>query len=147
MDDELDLFGSSSDSFNGKLRAKPSIISGSESLILLYLYIVSFYGKMQAAIRSFVSGGNVVKASLLQHLRVINPAVQPCVVFGSRSESTQSSRMEEHGFEILLFTLRVNSVCFFVQCVLTLRFFLRLSAEDHSARVVIQINKSRRHYD
>lgn len=53
---------------------------------------------MQAAIRSFVSGGNVVRASLLQHLRVINPASQPSV-FGSRSESTQPSRMEEHGFE------------------------------------------------
>ncbi|CAN6838966.1 unnamed protein product [Brassica oleracea] len=54
---------------------------------------------MQAAIRSFVSGGNVVRASLLQHLRVINPASQPSSVFCTRSESTQSSRMEEHGFE------------------------------------------------
>lgn len=53
---------------------------------------------MQAVIRSFVSGGNVVKASMLQHLRVINPAVQPSV-FCSRSETTQSARMEEHGFE------------------------------------------------
>ncbi|KAJ0230635.1 CBS domain-containing protein, partial [Hirschfeldia incana] len=53
---------------------------------------------MQAAIRSFVSGGNVVKASLLQHLRVINPVIQPSV-FCTRSESTLSSRMEEHGFE------------------------------------------------
>lgn len=49
---------------------------------------------MQGAIRSFVSGGNVVKASVLQHVRVINP-----YVLCSRSESTQSARMEEHGFE------------------------------------------------
>lgn len=53
---------------------------------------------MQAAIRSVVSGGNVVKASMLQHLRVINPAIQPSL-FCSRSESTQSAQMEEHGFE------------------------------------------------
>lgn len=54
---------------------------------------------MQAVIRSFVSGGNVVRSSLLQHLRVINPAIQPSVLLSSRSESTQPARMEEHGFE------------------------------------------------
>lgn len=53
---------------------------------------------MQAVVRSLVSGGNVVKASVLQHLRVINPAIQPSV-FCSRSESTQPARMEETGFE------------------------------------------------
>ncbi|KAL0648193.1 hypothetical protein Bca4012_046484 [Brassica carinata] len=54
--------------------------------------------KMQAVIRSFVSGGNVVRSSLLQHLRVVNPAIQPSVL-STRSESTQPARMEEHGFE------------------------------------------------
>ncbi|KAF8081293.1 hypothetical protein N665_0894s0010 [Sinapis alba] len=41
---------------------------------------------MQAAIRSFVSSGNVVKASLLQHRRVIQPSV-----FCTRSESTHTT--------------------------------------------------------
>ncbi|CAG7891456.1 unnamed protein product [Brassica rapa] len=62
-------------------------------------FALRYQTSMQAAIRSFVSGGNVVKASLLQHLRVINPAIQPSSVFCTRSESTQTSRMEEHGFE------------------------------------------------
>ncbi|XP_010419639.1 PREDICTED: CBS domain-containing protein CBSX3, mitochondrial-like [Camelina sativa] len=54
---------------------------------------------MQAVLRSFVSGGNVVKGSMLQHLRVINPAIQPSVFVGSRYESTKPARMEETGFE------------------------------------------------
>ncbi|XP_010541560.1 PREDICTED: CBS domain-containing protein CBSX3, mitochondrial [Tarenaya hassleriana] len=52
---------------------------------------------MQAAIRAFVSGGNVAKSAVLRHFRVINPAIQPAVF--SRSESTQSTGIEEHGFE------------------------------------------------
>ncbi|CAN8236750.1 unnamed protein product [Cochlearia groenlandica] len=57
---------------------------------------------MQGAIRSFVTGGNVVKSRVMQHIRVIiNPAaaIQPSALLCRRSESTQPARMEEHGFE------------------------------------------------
>ncbi|CAI0560549.1 unnamed protein product [Linum tenue] len=52
---------------------------------------------MQGAVQAFFSRAGVVKSSLLQHVRVLNPALRPLVF--SRSESVSSARIEEHGFE------------------------------------------------
>ncbi|CAN1839594.1 CBS domain-containing protein CBSX3, mitochondrial, partial [Linum perenne] len=53
---------------------------------------------MQGAIGAFFSKAGVVKTTLLQHVRVLNPALRPLVF--SRSESVSSAaRIEEHGFE------------------------------------------------
>ncbi|CAL1411914.1 unnamed protein product [Linum trigynum] len=52
---------------------------------------------MQGAVQGFFSRAGVVKSSLLQHVRVLNPALRPLVF--SRSESVSSARIEEHGFE------------------------------------------------
>ncbi|CAN1296415.1 CBS domain-containing protein CBSX3, mitochondrial [Linum perenne] len=53
---------------------------------------------MQGAIGAFFSRAGVVKTTLLQHVRVLNPALRPLVF--SRSESVSSAaRIEEHGFE------------------------------------------------
>ncbi|CAN1290490.1 CBS domain-containing protein CBSX3, mitochondrial [Linum perenne] len=53
---------------------------------------------MQGAIGAFYSRARVVKTTLLQHVRVLNPALRPLIF--SRSESVSSAaRIEEHGFE------------------------------------------------
>jgi hypothetical protein len=61
--------------------------------------LVFFTGKkkMQGALRTCLTHGNVVKDSLLQHVRVLSPLLRP-IVF-SRFESVSSARIEEHGFE------------------------------------------------
>lgn len=54
--------------------------------------------KMQGAVRSFLSHGNVVKTAVLQQIRVANPHMRPAML--SRfSTSASSVNMEEHGFE------------------------------------------------
>jgi len=64
-----------------------------------YLCITSLFSqqKMQGALRTFLTHGNVVKDSLFQHLRVSSPVLRP-VVF-SRFESVSSAPIEETGFE------------------------------------------------
>ncbi|KAK4274957.1 hypothetical protein QN277_018110 [Acacia crassicarpa] len=52
---------------------------------------------MQGGLRSFLSHGSVIKNSVLQRVRMVNPLLQP-VTF-SRFESASPARMEEHGFE------------------------------------------------
>ncbi|KAJ6878410.1 hypothetical protein NC651_030987 [Populus alba x Populus x berolinensis] len=52
---------------------------------------------MQGALRTCLTHGNVVKDSILQHVRVLSPLLRP-IVF-SRFESVSSARIEEHGFE------------------------------------------------
>jgi hypothetical protein len=54
-------------------------------------------GKMQGALQSFLSPGSIVKNSVLQHFRLVNPLMRS--VLFSRFESVTSARMEEHGFE------------------------------------------------
>ena len=65
----------------------------------LFMYIASLLSqeKMQGALRTFLTHGNVVKDSLLQHLRVSSPVLRP-IVF-SRFESVSSALIEENGFE------------------------------------------------
>ena len=52
---------------------------------------------MQGAIQAIRSRGNVLRSAVLQHVRILNPALQPAIF--SRSESASSSQLEEHGFE------------------------------------------------
>ncbi|XP_072975802.1 CBS domain-containing protein CBSX3, mitochondrial [Typha angustifolia] len=52
---------------------------------------------MQGAIQAFRSRGNVLKHTVLQHVRVMNPATIPNAF--SRFLSVSSARLEEHGFE------------------------------------------------
>ncbi|URD72878.1 CBS domain protein [Musa troglodytarum] len=52
---------------------------------------------MQGALQSLRLHGNVIKNAMLQHIRVMNPALLPTVF--SRFESVSSARLEEHGFE------------------------------------------------
>ncbi|XP_072996157.1 CBS domain-containing protein CBSX3, mitochondrial [Typha latifolia] len=52
---------------------------------------------MQGAIQAFRSRGNVLKHTVLQHVRVMNPATLPNAF--SRFLSVSSARLEEHGFE------------------------------------------------
>lgn len=52
---------------------------------------------MQGAMQAIRSRGHVLKHAVLQHVRVLNPALQP-VIF-SRPESATSTRLEEQGFE------------------------------------------------
>lgn len=62
------------------------------------LIIVQCYqGTMQGAMQAIRSRGHVLKHAVLQHVRVLNPALQP-VIF-SRPESATSTRLEEQGFE------------------------------------------------
>lgn len=54
---------------------------------------------MQGAMQAILSRGSVLKRAVLQHVRIVNPALRPAVIF-SRSESISSSaQLEEHGFE------------------------------------------------
>lgn len=52
---------------------------------------------MQRMLQAIRLHGNVLKYSILEHVRVIAPSARP-VVF-SRSESVAASKLEEHGFE------------------------------------------------
>ncbi|KAB1225647.1 CBS domain-containing protein CBSX3, mitochondrial [Morella rubra] len=52
---------------------------------------------MQGAIQSFLSRGNIIKNAVLQHVRLVNPLMQPAVI--ARFQSVSSARIEEHGFE------------------------------------------------
>lgn len=55
------------------------------------------FGTMQGAMQAIRSHGNVLKRVVLQHVRIVNPAMRP-VIF-SRYESVSSAQLEEHGFE------------------------------------------------
>ncbi|XP_020250727.1 CBS domain-containing protein CBSX3, mitochondrial [Asparagus officinalis] len=52
---------------------------------------------MQGAIQAIRSRGNVLRSAVLQHVRILNPAIQPAIF--SRSDSATSAKLEEHGFE------------------------------------------------
>ncbi|KAL3517923.1 hypothetical protein ACH5RR_020512 [Cinchona calisaya] len=52
---------------------------------------------MQGAIRAIVSHGNILKNAILQHVRVVSPAMRPLMF--ARHDSTSAAQMEEHGFE------------------------------------------------
>ncbi|KAL2557719.1 CBS domain-containing protein CBSX3 [Forsythia ovata] len=52
---------------------------------------------MQGGIRSIFSCGSVLKNAVLQHVRLVNPAMRPLLF--ARHESVQAARIEEHGFE------------------------------------------------
>ncbi|KAG7035332.1 CBS domain-containing protein CBSX3, mitochondrial, partial [Cucurbita argyrosperma subsp. argyrosperma] len=54
--------------------------------------------KMQGAVRSFLSHGNVVKTAVLQQIRLANPQMRPAM-FSCFTTSANSANMEEHGFE------------------------------------------------
>ncbi|XP_008808769.1 CBS domain-containing protein CBSX3, mitochondrial [Phoenix dactylifera] len=51
---------------------------------------------MQGALQAIRAQGNVLKCAVLQHMRIMNPAMLPTAF--SRFEST-SAQLEEHGFE------------------------------------------------
>ncbi|XP_038720689.1 CBS domain-containing protein CBSX3, mitochondrial isoform X3 [Tripterygium wilfordii] len=52
---------------------------------------------MQGSFRAFLSHSSVIKSSVLQHVRMMDPVLRPLVF--SRSQSVSSARIEEHGFE------------------------------------------------
>ncbi|XP_057772700.1 CBS domain-containing protein CBSX3, mitochondrial-like [Salvia miltiorrhiza] len=52
---------------------------------------------MQGGIHAILSNGNVLKNAVLQHVRVVPPAMRALMY--SRHESTSAARIEEHGFE------------------------------------------------
>lgn len=52
---------------------------------------------MQGGIHSIVSHGNILRNAILQHVRVVSPAMRSLVL--ARHESTSAAQMEEHGFE------------------------------------------------
>ncbi|XP_031100800.1 CBS domain-containing protein CBSX3, mitochondrial-like [Ipomoea triloba] len=52
---------------------------------------------MQRGFQALFSQGNVLKAAVLRHVRLGNPAMRP-LMFACR-ESTSAARIEEHGFE------------------------------------------------
>ena len=52
---------------------------------------------MQGAIQAIRSRGNVLRSAVLQHVRILNPALHPAIF--SRTESVSSAELEEHGFE------------------------------------------------
>nr|GMD14017.1 CBS domain-containing protein CBSX3, mitochondrial [Ipomoea batatas]GME01313.1 CBS domain-containing protein CBSX3, mitochondrial [Ipomoea batatas] len=52
---------------------------------------------MQRGFQALFSQGNVLKAAVLRHARLGNPAMRP-LMFACR-ESTSAARIEEHGFE------------------------------------------------
>ncbi|CAN0870749.1 CBS domain-containing protein CBSX3, mitochondrial [Linum grandiflorum] len=54
---------------------------------------------MQGAIGAFFSKAGVLKTGLLQHVRVLNPALRPLVFSRSESSVSSAARIEEHGFE------------------------------------------------
>ncbi|KAH9717077.1 CBS domain-containing protein CBSX3 [Citrus sinensis] len=80
--------------------AAATSIALSHSQERFYFIIVDYVvigKKMQGAIQSFLSHGNIVKSAVLQRIRLVNPMLRPVV--SSRFESVSSARMEEHGFE------------------------------------------------
>ncbi|KAG6401334.1 hypothetical protein SASPL_138187 [Salvia splendens] len=52
---------------------------------------------MQGGIKAIFSNGGVLKNAVLQHVRVVPPAMRALMF--SRHESTSAARIEEHGFE------------------------------------------------
>lgn len=52
---------------------------------------------MQGGIRAILSQGNVLKNTILLHIRLASPLTRPLMF--SRNESTSTAKMEEHGFE------------------------------------------------
>ncbi|XP_047956419.1 CBS domain-containing protein CBSX3, mitochondrial-like [Salvia hispanica] len=52
---------------------------------------------MQGGIKAIFSNGGVLKNAVLQHVRVVPPAMRALIF--SRHESTSAARIEEHGFE------------------------------------------------
>ncbi|KAL1541008.1 CBS domain-containing protein cbsx3, mitochondrial [Salvia divinorum] len=52
---------------------------------------------MQGGIQAIFSNGSVLKNAVLQHVRVVPPAMRALMF--SRHESTSAARIEEHGFE------------------------------------------------
>ncbi|XP_052184357.1 CBS domain-containing protein CBSX3, mitochondrial-like [Diospyros lotus] len=52
---------------------------------------------MLGGIQKVLSHGSFLKNALLQHIRLVNPVMQPLLF--PRYESVASARMEEHGFE------------------------------------------------
>ncbi|RZC56176.1 hypothetical protein C5167_015022 [Papaver somniferum] len=51
---------------------------------------------MQGAMQAIRSNGSVFKSAILQHIRIVDPALRPA--FSTRFQST-APRLEEHGFE------------------------------------------------
>lgn len=69
-----------------------------DSLLYTFFQLSVQQVKMQGAVRSFLSHGNVVKTAVLQQIRVANPHMRPAML--SRfSTSASSANIEEHGFE------------------------------------------------
>ncbi|KAG0480187.1 hypothetical protein HPP92_011045 [Vanilla planifolia] len=54
-------------------------------------------GKMQGIFQAICSHGNLLKYSVLKHVRIIGPVARPTSF--SRFESVVANRLEEHGFE------------------------------------------------
>ena len=52
---------------------------------------------MQRGIRAILSHGSVLKNSVLQNVRLVNPVIRPLLF--PRYESVSSALIEEHGFE------------------------------------------------
>lgn len=75
----------------------PMIFGLQERFYFIIVDYVVIGKKMQGAIQSFLSHGNLVKSAVLQRIRLVNPMLRPVV--SSRFESVSSARMEEHGFE------------------------------------------------
>ncbi|XP_051134303.1 CBS domain-containing protein CBSX3, mitochondrial-like [Andrographis paniculata] len=54
---------------------------------------------MQGGIQSILSQGNVVKNSVLRHVRLVVPSPRQSLMLIRRESSTPAAHMEEHGFE------------------------------------------------
>ncbi|CAN1186565.1 hypothetical protein LINPERHAP2_LOCUS38182 [Linum perenne] len=101
--------------------------------MLLTLFILMLL-TMQDAIGAFFSRARVVKTTLLQHVRVLNPALRPLVF--SRSESVSSTaRIEEHGS----FCVLAVSSFLFVYNDLRLGFDLCLQMTQHNVGALVVV--------
>ncbi|KAL0917267.1 hypothetical protein M5K25_012317 [Dendrobium thyrsiflorum] len=54
-------------------------------------------GKMQGIFQAICSHGNVLRYSILKHVRVVAPVARPLIF--SRAETVAATKLEEHGFE------------------------------------------------
>lgn len=52
---------------------------------------------MQGIFQAICSHGNVLKYSILKHVRVVAPVARPLIF--SRAETVAATKLEEHGFE------------------------------------------------
>ncbi|CAN1160369.1 hypothetical protein LINPERHAP2_LOCUS23272, partial [Linum perenne] len=67
-------------------------------LLMLLTFFILMLLTMQGAIGAFFSRAGVVKTTLFQHVRVLNPALRPLIV--SRAESVSFvAHIEEHNIE------------------------------------------------